>query len=121
MVTYSKTKTKAEAATAAVSQSVTLSNTRYGDRLTLRGAFGTSIRRQTRGSRRCLGRLGPTRSVVHSARLFAAPDHSGSRWSRRVLESVHAQYFRFFRIGRLFRFVNSQLKMRSGESLKVDI
>ena len=66
-------------------------------------ALGTSRCRQTRGSLRGLGRLGPTRSAVHSARLFAAPDHNSSR-SRRLFESLHAQQIRLLRIGRLFRF-----------------
>ena len=48
--------------------------------------------------------MGPTRSATHSARLFAAPDHNSSGWSRRWLESLHAQQIRFFRIGLLVRF-----------------
>ena len=54
-------------------------------------ALATSLCRQTRGSQPWLGRLGPTRSAAHPARLFAAPDHNNSSWSRRLLESVHAQ------------------------------
>ena len=54
------------------------------------GALGTSPRRQTRGSQRGLGRLGSTRSVTHSARFFAAPDHNNSSWSRRLLEFLLA-------------------------------
>ena len=54
-------------------------------------ALGTPLGRQTIGSQRGLGSLGPTRSVVHLMRLFAAPDHNSS-WSRRLLESLHAQY-----------------------------
>ena len=53
-------------------------------------ALATSLCRQTRGNQPWLGRLGPTSSAAHPARLFAAPDHNNSR-SRRLLESLHAQ------------------------------
>ena len=52
-------------------------------------ALGTSLRRQTRGSKRGLGRLDPTRS--------AAPQRVSTRHqtttavTRRLLESLHAQ------------------------------
>ena len=40
---------------------------KYQDGLTLRSALGMFLRGQTGGSRRGLGRLGPTRSGAHSA------------------------------------------------------
>ena len=58
----------------------------------INSAVGTSLRRQTKGSQRWLGRLGPTRSEAHPARLFAAADHSNSTRSRRVLEHLHTEY-----------------------------
>ena len=59
-------------------------------RLVDSSALGTSLRRKTRGSQAWLGHLGPARSAAHPARLFVAPDHNNS-WSRRLLESLHAQ------------------------------
>ena len=53
-------------------------------------ALGASLLRQTEGGQRWLGRLGPTRSAAHPARPIAAPNHNIS-WSRRLLESLHAQ------------------------------
>ena len=57
----------------------------------MRSAPGMSVDRQTRGSPRGLGRLGPTRSAAHFARLFAVADHNTSSGPRRVLKSLHAQ------------------------------
>ena len=47
--------------------------------------------RPKKGSQSWLGRLGPTRSAAHPARLFAAPDYNNSSWSRGLLASVRAQ------------------------------
>ena len=69
-------------------------------------ALGTSLRRQTRGCQRGLRRLGPKRTTAHSARLFAAPDHNNSSWSRCSLESLSGQHIRFFSMGELLRFAN---------------
>ena len=54
-------------------------------------ALATSLRRQIRGSQPWLGRSGPTRRAAHPARLFSAPNHKNSSWSRRLLESLHTQ------------------------------
>ena len=53
------------------------------------GALATSLCRHTRGSQPWLAGLGPTRRTAHPARLFAAPTHNNSSWSRRLLESLH--------------------------------
>ena len=105
----------AAAAAAAVSHIVKHKIPRHVDR-----ALGTSLRRQTRGSQRWLGRLGPTRSAAHPARPFAAPDHNNSSWSRRLLESFCPyNKYDFFAWDDGIDLVSSHLKKRSGQNPKL--
>ena len=72
----SYSQTAAAAAAAAAAGHIVKYYCKYQDRLTLSSALGTSLRRQAKGRRRWLGRLGPTRSAAHPASLFAAPDNN---------------------------------------------
>ena len=85
LVDYSSSGTAATPAAAAVSHIVKYKIPRRVDSARLSAA------RPKKGSQSWLGRLGPTRSAAHPARLFAASDHDNSGWSRRLLESVRAQ------------------------------
>ena len=86
LVDYSSSGTAAAPAAPAVSHIVDYSLSRRVDSARL------SANRPKKGSQSWLGRVGPTRSAAHPARLFAAPDqNNSSSWSRRLLASVRAQ------------------------------
>ena len=79
------------------------------------------VRGHTRGSQHRLGRLGPTPSAAHSARLFAAPNHNSwlafARISGRRL-SPGLKYIRFLRTRRSFRFF-SELHHWKSDSVNI--
>ena len=73
LVDHSSSGTAATPVAAAVSHIVKYKAPRRVDSARLSAA------RPKKGSQSWLGRLGPTRSAAHPARLFAAPDHNNRR------------------------------------------